>query len=53
MIELKQSKNCFNYDVFDIITNEGILEISYQNNQDLYWSYKYNSNIDNEEDINL
>ena len=51
MIELKQSKNYFNYDVFDIITNEGILEISYQNNQDLYWSYKYNDNIDNEEDI--
>ena len=51
MIELKQSKNYYNYDVFDIVTNEGILEISYQNNLDLYWAYKYKDTIDKEDKI--
>lgn len=51
MIEVKRSKNGYNYDVFDIVTNEGILEISYENNFDLYWSYKYMNMIDKEGSI--
>ena len=49
MLELKNYKNGYNYDVFDIITNEGVIEISYENNLDLYWSYKYSGNIGKED----
>ena len=39
MIEVNSEKNSHGYDVFLIKTDEGIFEISFQNNQDLYFSY--------------
>ena len=46
MLEIKRSKNGHGYDVFDIITDNGTFEISYENNLDLYWRYIYTKSID-------
>ena len=46
MLEIKRKKNSHGYDVFDIITDNGIFEISYENNLDLYWRYIYRDSID-------
>ena len=46
MIEIKRSVNSHGYDVFDIVTNDGTFEISYENNLDLYWRYIYQGSID-------
>lgn len=39
MLEVEKSKNYFNYDVFTINTDNGIFQISYENNLDLYWGF--------------
>ncbi len=46
MLEIERSKNGHGYDVFDIITDTGTFEISYENNLDLYWRYIYHNSID-------
>lgn len=46
MLEIKRSMNSHGYDVFDIITDNGTFEISYENNLDLYWRYIYTNSID-------
>jgi hypothetical protein len=46
MLEIKRKKNGHGYDVFDIITDDGTFEISYENNLDLYWRYIYRDSID-------
>ena len=46
MLEIERSKNSHGYDVFDIITDTGTFEISYENNLDLYWRYIYTNSID-------
>ena len=37
MLEIERSKNYFGYDIFTMNTNDGIFQISYENNLDLYW----------------
>lgn len=39
MLEIKKYANENNYYTFNILTDEGKFEISYQNNLDLYWRY--------------
>jgi len=39
MGEIKKEKNLFGYYVFKIQTDDGVFEISFQNNLDLYWRY--------------
>ena len=51
MLEIKKCKNGHGYDVFDIITDDGTFEISYENNLDLYWRYIYTNSIDKVENI--
>lgn len=46
MLEITNRKNSHGYDVFDIITDTGSFEISYENNLDLYWRYLYYDTID-------
>ena len=46
MLEIERSKNSHGYDVFDIITDNGVFQISYENNLDLYWRYIYTNSID-------
>lgn len=46
MLEIKRSINGHGYDVFDIITDNGTFQISYENNLDLYWRYIYTDSID-------
>ena len=48
MLEIQRSMNSHGYDVFDIITDDGTFEISYENNLDLYWRYIYTNSIDKE-----
>lgn len=45
MLEIERSKNYFNYDVFTINTDNGIFQISYENNLDLYWGFIPNKNM--------
>ena len=53
MIEIKRKKNSHGYDVFDIITDDGTFEISYENNLDLYWRYIYTDSIDKVENTKI
>ena len=46
MLEIEKNKNNHGYDVFNIITDSGSFQISYENNFDLYWSYLYTGDID-------
>lgn len=48
MLEIKRNINSHGYDVFDIVTDNGIFQISYENNLDLYWRYIYFNSIDKE-----
>lgn len=50
MLEIKKSKNMHNYDIFDIMTDNGTFEIAYENNLDLYWRYIYPETIDKADD---
>ncbi len=43
MLEITKTKNHHGYDVFYIETDEGILQISFQGNLDLYWNYLENN----------
>ena len=45
MQEVERSKNNHGYDVFNIITDNGEFEISFQNNLDLYWRFIDKKNI--------
>ena len=49
MLEIKKSRNSHGYDVFDIVTDNGTFEISYENNLDLYWRYIYHNSLDKED----
>lgn len=50
MIEVEKYKGVHGYDFFDIKTNEGTFEISFQNNGDLYWRYICEKSILNSSD---
>ena len=50
MLEIKKSKNMHNYDIFDIMTDNGTFEIAYEYNLDLYWRYIYPETIDKADD---
>lgn len=39
MVEINKIKDTYDYYVFTIQTDDGIFEISFQNNLDLYWRY--------------
>ena len=39
MVEINKEKNSLGYYTFKIQTDEGVFEISFQNNLDLYWRY--------------
>ena len=45
MLEVEKQKNGNGYDLFRIVTDEGVFEISFENNLDLYWRYDYHGNI--------
>ena len=45
MLELSKTKNSHGYDCYEIITNEGSIYISFENNMDLYWTYVCQGNI--------
>lgn len=49
MLDINRKINGHGYDVFDIITDTGIFEISYENNLDLYWRYLYYNSLDKED----
>ena len=54
MVEIKKEKNSFGYYEFKIQTEDGVFEISFQNNLDLYWRYinkKYILNEPNEKEF--
>lgn len=53
MLEIKRSINSHGYDVFDITTDDGTFEISYENNLDLYWRYIYTDSIDKVENTKI
>lgn len=53
MLEIKRSINSHGYDVFDIMTDNGTFEISYENNLDLYWRYIYRDSIDKVENTKI
>ena len=53
MLEIKRSINSHGYDVFDIMTDNGTFEISYENNLDLYWRYIYTDSIDKVENTKI
>ena len=46
MLEVTKNKNSNNYDTFDISTDNGTFQITFEGNQDLYWSYLYQGSID-------
>lgn len=47
MLEITKNKNDYNYDIFNIKTDQGILQISFENNLDLYWTLFTNENLSN------
>lgn len=53
MLEIKRDINSHGYDVFDITTDDGTFEISYENNLDLYWRYIYRDSIDKVENTKI
>ena len=53
MLEIKRNINSHGYDVFDITTDDGTFEISYENNLDLYWRYIYRDSIDKVENTKI
>ncbi len=53
MLEIKRNINSHGYDVFDITTDDGTFEISYENNLDLYWRYIYTDSIDKVENTKI
>lgn len=53
MLEIKRDINSHGYDVFDIMTDNGTFEISYENNLDLYWRYIYTDSIDKVENTKI
>lgn len=53
MLEIKRNINSHGYDVFDIMTDNGTFEISYENNLDLYWRYIYTDSIDKVENTKI
>ena len=45
MVEIIKNKNSYEYDVFEIKTDNGSFEVSLQGNGDLYWRYIYKGSV--------